>query len=1100
MRNFRIFTSNRLETLAEALGETLRVPLPSPLEQELIVVQSRGMERWLSMQLAGQHNICANIRFPFPNTFIQDLFARVLPEPKASSGFDQQTMTWRVMKHLPACLSRPEFDSVQSYLGPDPEDIKRLQLSDRIADLFDQYMVFRPDMIFGWEGGEEEHWQALLWREMVKERGGEGHRAARAKAFFKVLQTLETKRLSDPGVLPERVSVFGISALPRLHMEALSAIAQWIEVNLFLMNPCREYWGDILSDREMMRTRSRVGHEHDLHMEKGNSLLASLGTLGREFFDLINEFPSEDAPSFEDPGTDSLLCRIQSDILNLREGQGNLQETRAGIQGQRTITAHDRSIQIHSCHSPFRETEVLQDHLLHLFEQDPELMPGDILVMTPDIEAYAPIIQAVFDLPPGNPKRIPFSIADRNVLGEGAVIEPFLALLRLQGSRFGASQVMAILESPAVHARFGLSEANLGHIRRWILETGIRWGIDQENRREMGLPPLPQNTWRAGLDRLLLGYAMPDRDGELFEGLLPYDLVEGSDAEVLGGFAAFSHQLFERVPSLGTPRTLGAWSDTLQEMLEAFFMPMDERAQEMRIIRQAIAQLREGENKADFHESVGIDLVRWYLERFLQKEGFGLGFMTGGVTFCAMLPMRSIPFKVICNIGMDDNAYPRESRALSFDLMAGDPRPGDRSRRNDDRNIFLEAILSARRTLYISYVGQSIQDNSPIPPSVVVSELMDYMDAGFAGQERPLLEQVVTRHRLQAFNPAYFTNREDLFSYSEENSRAAESLLGQRIPPPSFITRGLTEPDEKWREVSLEDLCRFFGNPARFLLNRRLGIRLDEGPAMLEEREVFDVKGLDRYLLDQDLLARRLSGGNPREVLPVFQASGRLPHGTVGECLFQDLGRGVERFAKKIVPYRESKERDPLEVDLEIAEYRLKGRIEGILEDRLLHYRYARVRAEDHVRAWIHHLVLNHLALLRLKHAYPRTTMLAGLEKKGRADREWKAWTFAPLAEGEKILNLLMDIYWRGLVRPLPFFPRTSWEYASRLSKGKVPGEEALVKARNIWKGSPYSRGECEDPYFQRCFEYGEPLGAAFQKCTEDILGPLFVHEEEFRE
>ncbi len=334
-------------------------------------------------------------------------------------------------------------------------------------------------------------WHDIPLREMVKERGGEGHRAARAKAFFEALQTLDSKRLSDPGMLPERVSVFGISALPRLHMEALSAIAQWTEVNLFLMNPCREYWGDILSDREMMRARSRVVHEHDLHMEKGNSLLASLGTLGREFFDLINEFPSEDVPSFEDPGTDSLLCRIQADILNLREGQINLQEIRAGIPEKRAIAAHDRSIRIHSCHSPFRETEVLQDHLLHLFEQDPELMPGDILVMTPDIEAYAPIIQAVFDLPPANPKRIPFSIADRNALGEGAVIESFLALLRLQGSRFGASQVMAILESPAVHARFGLSEANLGHIRQWILETGIRWGIDQENRREMGLPPLP---------------------------------------------------------------------------------------------------------------------------------------------------------------------------------------------------------------------------------------------------------------------------------------------------------------------------------------------------------------------------------------------------------------------------------------------------------------------------------------------------------------------------------------------------------------------------------------------------------------------------------
>ena len=863
------------------------------------------------------------------------------------------------------------------------------------------------------------------------------------------------------------------------------------------MNPCREYWGDILSDREMMRTRFRVGHEgrdeQDLHMEKGNSLLASMGTLGREFFDLIGEFPSEDLAFFEEPGSDSLLHCIQSDILNLREEQ-------AGGSGKTGPKPLDRSIRIHSCHSPFREIEVLQDQLLHMFEQDPDLLPGDILVMTPDIEAYAPIIQAVFDLAPTNPKRIPFSIADRSVMGEGAVIEPFLALLRLQGSRFGASQVMAILESPAVHARFGLSEADLEHIRRWILETGIRWGIDQESRREMGLPPFPQNTWRAGLERLLLGYAMPGRGEELFEGLLPYDLVEGSDAEVLGGFVAFSHLLFERVLSLGKPRTLEEWFDTLLELLEAFFMPLDDRAREMRIIRQAVAQLREGEEMADYHEAVGIDVMRWYLEHFLQKEGFGLGFMTGGVTFCAMLPMRSIPFKVICLIGMDDNAYPRESRALSFDLMARDPRPGDRSRRNDDRYIFLEAMLSARKTLYISYVGQGIQDNSPIPPSVVVSELMDCLEAGCVDSGRPILEHVVTKHRLQAFSPAYFAQKEDLFSYSEENCRAAECLVAARKPPPAFITHGLTEPEQEWKEVSLEDLCRFFSNPARFLLNRRLGIRLDEGPAMLEEREVFDVKGLDRYLLDQDLLARRLSAGHLRGMLPVVQASGRLPHGTVGECLFQDLGRDVEGFAKKIAPYRERRERDPLEVDLGIAEYRLTGRIEGIREDLLLQYRYARARPQDHIRAWIYHLALNLLVPSRPVEEYPGTTMLVGLENKGRAGRVWKAWAFSPLEQCEKILARLMNAYWKGLMRPLPFFPRTSWQYATRLAKGTISEEEALAKAGNTWKGNIHVRGEWEDPYFQLCFGNGDPLGKTFQKCTQEILGPLLAHEQEIKE
>lgn len=320
--------------------------------------------------------------------------------------------------------------------------------------------------------------------------------------------------------------------------------------------------------------------------------MASLGTLGREYFELINEFSSEDMPFFQEPGSDTMLGRIQSDILNLREGRVIPQGGGGEVAKDFAHKSRDRSIQVHSCHSPLREIEVLQDHLLDMFEQDPELRPGDILVMTPDIEEYAPMIQAVFDLAPSDPKRIPFSIADRSVRGEGVFIEAFLGLLRLHGSRYGAAQVMAVLEAPPVYSRFGLTEEDLERTRRWIQETGIRWGIDREHRREMGLPPLAQNTWRSGLERLLLGYAMPARDGELFEGRLPYDLVEGSDGKMLGGFSAFAHQLFEKIPSLGKPRTLGAWCITLTELLEAFFLPGDERAGESLILRQALARLQ----------------------------------------------------------------------------------------------------------------------------------------------------------------------------------------------------------------------------------------------------------------------------------------------------------------------------------------------------------------------------------------------------------------------------------------------------------------------------------------------------------------------------
>ncbi len=1081
----RLFTSNRLENLAEALAEVLRTPLGSVLDEEIIVVQSRGMERWVSMQLAQRHGICANYRFPFPNTFVHEVFRKVIPDLPECSPFAPKIMTWRIMKLLPSSITKPGFESLRIYLGDTQGNLKRFQLSERIADTFDQYLLFRPEMIFRWEGGEEEQWQAVLWRELVK-GGEERHRAALGKAFFEAIEESPTE---IKGV-PERVSVFGISALPRFHVQVLAAISQFTQINVFLMNPCREFWGDIVTDWEIKRTTARQGTRdltvEELHLEKGNSLLASMGTLGRDYFDLVNEFGCEEFSSFEDPGEDNLLSCLQSDILNLRDRQQRL-------DGKKIVAAHDTSIQIHSCHSPTREIEALHDRLLDLFEKDPSLLPKDILVMTPDIETYAPYIQAVFDIPADDSRRIPFTISDRSIRKESEIIDTFLAILDLQGSRFGASQVFAILESPAVQRRLGFLEEDLDLVRKWVRDTRIRWGIDREGRSQLGLPALAENTWKAGLERLMLGYAMPGQDENMFGGILPYDHIEGGETSVLGRLLEFAEQLFAHVTSLGQPRTLDEWSKTLTGLLDRFFMPVEDREGEMQVIRRTLNDLGDMQEMAVFDEEVDINVIKWHLGHYLEREGLGFGFITGGVTFCAMLPMRSIPFKIICLVGMNGDAYPRQSKPSGFDLIAKHPKPGDRSRRNDDRYLFLEAMLSAREKLYISYVGQSIQDNSLIPPSVLVSELMDYIEVGFEIPGKKILDHVFTRHRLQAFSSEYFKKDEKLFSYSEENCQAAKRILEAREAPVPFVSRGLSDPEEEWKTVDLNDLCTFFGNPARFLVNKRLGIHLEERASILEEREAFDIKGLEKYLLEENLVERKLAGGNPGDFLPLARASGKLPHGTLGECIFEALSQGVESFLEKTEPYLKETTLGPLEVDLRVSGFNLRGRIDGIYPERLLHYRYARVRPRDRLKVWIHHLALNSL----MPDKYPRSSMLAGLDPGNRRESVWVAWEYSPVENSEEILGRLLEEYWAGLLRPLHFFPDSSWTYAHMLLEKNKPGENALKNACSTWTGSDYSRGECEDPYYQLCFGNTDPLDSEFQRIAEEIFRPFLGHQKE---
>ena len=1099
MLGLKLFVSNRLEMLAEKLAEILRIPLASPLEKEVIVVQSRGMERWISLRLARYHGICANYRFPFPRAMVNEIFGAVIPEFQESSSFEPEIMRWKVMKLLPSCITREGFENLKSYLEDGRSNLKRFQLAERIAAVFDQYLIFRPEMIIAWERGkigeEDDRWQAELWRELVREREG-AHPAALRESFLQKIREPSTQVTG----LPARISVFGISFLPYFHMGIFEEISRQMEVNLFLINPSREFWGYIRSDREMARSlhfvrdleRVKEGqgkfHPEELYLEKGNSLLASMGTMGRDFFAFILDFNAYEEDLFVEPGEESLLTSIQSDILNLRDrGQNGYDKT--------TIAPNDTSIQIHSCHSPMREVEVLYDNLLAMFEEDQQLLPGDILVMAPDIETYAPFIQALFDTPGESPsvrgesRRIPFSIADRSIRRESTIIDAFLKILDLSGSRFGASQVISVLEIPLVREKFGLSEEDLELIRHWTVEIRVRWGLDGENRRQMGLPEFWENTWKAGLNRLLLGYAMPGKNEHLFNGILPYDYIEGSEALVLGKFLEYTDQLFSHVMALDRPRTLNEWSQTLTSLLNSLFLTNEIMEREVQMLRGAIRNLADQMVASGFDEVVEVEVIKSYLRNHWEREGFGFGFMTGGVQFCTMLPMRSIPFKIIYLLGMNNEDYPRRSKTLGFDLMARHLRAGDRSRRNDDRYLFLEAVLSARRKLRISYIGQSIEDNSSIPPSVLISELLDYIEQGFELPGEKISDYLVTMHRLQAFNPEYFKGNDKLFSYSHENLRAARCCLEPHRETTRFITTGLSEPSEEWKTVEVVNLVNFFRNPARFLLKRRLQLSLEEGYPILEERESFDLKGLERYTLEQILVEKRLSGSAMGEggLFPIVRASGQLPHGKVGEYRYHKLTEGVSEFVNRTQRYLAGEKLCPLDINLNVAGFKLRGWIDSVYADGLIHWRYGKLNARDHLKIWIYHLVLNGMA----PQQYPRRSILLGRDE---------TWVYVPVEKYEEILENLLHIYWKGLSNPLKFFPETSWVYTWQLFKKGKKREDGMRSARKVWRGSDDKRGkpgEGEDPYYQVCFGKTSPLDREFQQVAEEIFGTLFMYQEE---
>lgn len=1113
---FTLYHSNQLDLLKELLVSRIRqAPLSHPFEREQILVQSPGMAQWLKLELAKAFGIAANIDFPLPASFIWEMFTRVLADVPRQSPYNKGSMSWQLMTILPALLDRPAFAPLAAYLGgddaeslQDPEQVRLWQLCQKVADLFDQYLVYRPDWIARWEQGEGlsqelagvsgQDWQPELWRELVARTlalAPSGYH--RANLYEEFIHELE--RTADlPGTLPQRVFVFGISALPPRYVEALLALGSRdeVEVHLFVTNPCRYYWGDLLDRKTLARLENKLKPGTDLDTLQGpaNPLLASMGKLGRDYLHQLMELEVPQIEAFVDIDDTSLLHAIQKDVLELAErGAGTFELDSS--QHKSPIDASDGSLQIHACHGPMRELEVLHDRLLALFEQDSTLTPKDVVVMMPDVNSYGPYIQAVF----GARGQIPFAVSDRAASQESPLLQSFLALLRLPNARLGAGELLAILEVPAVLRRFDLDDDEFNQLRRWVQETGIRWGLDDGYPERFDLPRLSGNSWLFGLRRMLLGFAMGD--GEPVAGILPYADIEGQQGLALGKLAWFVDSLAEFLPRLQQAQPLPEWIACLNELLERFYQADEDEERQLQLIRSQLADWLAQLGEARFEQPISADLLQDYLGSVLGESRSSQRFLAGQVNFCTLMPMRSIPFRQVCLLGMNDGVYPRTLPPMGFDLMAVAGRRGDRSRRDDDRYLFLEALLSAQQGLYISYQGFSAQDNSEKVPSVLLAELIDYVRQGFvlAGDEalddetsgKRLLEHLIVEHPLTPYSRSYFypEAHSGLFTYAADWLPALSPQRGAA----NFQSGELPLPPEWGKEQGLElaELLRFYRQPAKYFLNRRLKVWFELDEAEIEDSEPFELDGLQNYQLKALLLDAHLAEGeSPERSDSVstrrqrLQLSGLLPQGWFGSLLLDDLDAEMGKLAARLRPWVAANEADKqaVEIDISLTQGQLQGWIDT-QKGRLLVIKPGSFNGKDLLLGWIQHLCLS------LSDA-PGDTLLFDAKQSLRLPR-------LPADEARPRLAALVALWTQGMKRPLPFFPSTAWEWIKEIEKDPEKPEAADKAALARFNGGYMVTGEGQDVYVARCFpELDDEVLAQLQALAREHLTSLLTTME----
>ena len=1109
---FMVLHSNRMEGLRDLLVAHIRNnPLP-PLSPETVLVQSNGMKHWLTVSLAQDDalGICAATHMVLPSSQLWQIYRSVLGTDRlpATMPLDKSPLAWRILRRLPQWLADPQFAPLAHYLGADTGGIRAYHLAQQLADVLDGYQNYRSDWLTQWAKGRDtlDHakplpqahtWQAAMWRDLlvdVQQQQSSGFEA-RSEVHESFLRELKQRKPGSITALPPRLMVFGITALPMQTMQALVALGRHIPVLMFVHNPCREHWGHVSEDQG-----------------GGHPLLASWGRQGRDYLHAIDQFEAvdEDSPDYQrvsvfvDPVQEALdvqqrptvLQQLQSGILNLQTQPLNLAD--AGEL--------DDSLIFVQTHSAQREVEVLHDRILGWLNADAQLQPADIMVMVPDMELFAPHIQAVFGRHAGSGDSaldLPYSVTDSTPRTH-PLVQAVDTLLQLPQLRLSLRDWLGLFQVSAVRERYGLSEADVAQLHDWLAAAAVRWGLDPAHRQPWGidaaLPDADQNTWGFGLRRLLLGYALgPQAEQTVWQDTAAQAGIDGLDAQVFSGLLQWLDDMSRSLAELQTARTPADWLPLLQSMMGRFFKAADDADQ--RVLDQATAPLEDWLSDcqlAAFDEPVSLGVLRSHWMAQLDSIGLQRRFAAGGVQFATLMPMRAIPFKTVCLLGMNDSAYPRSPTPRDFDLIShpGHQRPGDRARREDDRYLFLEALLSARERLYISWQGRRASDHAPLPASVLVAQLMDHLNQCLAQPHEDKPSYQARLQPLQPFSASYFRQGSGFVTYAAEWQALLQSSANTEADghSPDSIERSVPPPSE----LKAQDLLTLLRQPLEVFFKHHLQVHLDLPQESDDENEPFALNGLHGYSLKQQVLYAADAEGE----LQRLKLQGELAMAGGGQAQSDQLLLLQAQIKAAFQPWQQDTDSDlPAQVfqlnahgavlSLPWGGDPLRWRLHADGSALHMDMRSGKVGQGKDLRLhtlpvlWLGHLTANAAGTVT-------TSVLSGADG---------AVCMQPLPQQEaaSLLQDLVLLYRQAWASPLPLPLKTACAYvmeqqrAAAGAQARFAQQRALGEARKAFQGMRNSPGECQtSPYVQRAFTGFDDMDMpTFTALAERVYAPM---------
>ncbi len=1076
--------------LAQGLAAMLATPLPDPFAEDVVVVPAKGVERWLTQQLShhlgagprGGDGVCAGVRFLNPRSLVSLLTGTERDDP-----WDPDRLVWPLLEVIDDSLDQPWCATLARHLGHgddsergDLRRDRRWSVARRLAGLYSSYAVQRPSLLAQWQEGRDTDgagatlagdltWQAELWRRLVPQVGAPppDQRHRDACAAIRAGAELE---------LPDRLSMFGHTRLPVTEIELLAALGEVREVHLWLPQASPAAWQRLVEPVSAGPVRRADDPTGQL---LAHPLLASLARDARELQRSLARLESLEEVSLDGVSGDrarSLLERLQDDLRADRDGS----------RAAEPIDPTDGSVQVHACHGATRQVEVLREVLVGLLEDDPTLEPRDILVMCPDVEAYAPLFSACFGLgeaagPLAHPAHgLRVRLADRGLMSTNPLLALAGVLVTLAGGRGKASEVLDVAAAAAVRHRFRISDDDLTTLTRWVEQSGIRWGLTRDQREAHHLGDFRQNSWEAGLDRLLLGAAVAESGGRNLAGVLPLDDVGSTQVDLAGRFTELVSRLQHTVGRLRAATAVEEWLAALRDGVLAIASTAPAEQWQVAQFEREVDSL--GEAAQGRSTTMRLADVRALVEQRTEPRPTRANFRTGHLTVSTLVPMRSVPHRVVCLVGLDDGVFPRSTITDGDDVLARDPMTGERDPRSEDRQLLLDAVMSARETVVVTYTGANEHSGQPRPPAVPLGELLDALERTATGARA----QVLTEHPLQPFDARNFGDGARVpRSFDQAALAGARARARPRRSRPPLLGEPLPAAPvdhDGFRDVALADLRAFLVNPVREFLRQRLDVSVPREHEEVEDALPVEIDALEAWAVGDRVLREVVAGASPTEVMLAEQLRGALPPLKLGEA---KLGEIAGRAQQLLDASQEARRAAPRSIDVTVdlgGGRRLTGVVPDVRGHRVVRVLYSSLGPRHRLEAWV-----DLLALSASHGDQSWRTDVYGWHS--RTKRAQHALTPPVDHTAVDLLRDLVDLYDRGLREPLPLPLRTGHAYAEAVHAHR----DADRARRSAWETSDQSPvpGEQDEPAHVRVYGRAAPVSCLLEPArSEETWGP----------